>query len=103
MLDLEALVAMGGIEDLLRGLRTNAERGLSTEDPSTRIHEKYDLGSGASHSEISRPSGNIGTPTDDRSAFTASFGDWKRVYGEEYSAHAHQQDAFAANVGSHER
>ena len=90
---LEALIAMGGIKGLLRGLGTDAERGLSTDDASTRIHEKHDPGSGASHSEkphnnekppeivLTEPSGNVGTPTDDRSAFTASFEDRKRVYG----------------------
>jgi Ca2+-transporting ATPase len=89
---LEALIAMGGIQGLLRGLGTDAERGLSTEDASTR-HEKHGLGSGASHSEkshnnekppeivLTEPSGNIGIPTDDRSAFAASFDDRKRVYG----------------------
>jgi len=89
---LEALIAMGGIKGLLRGLGTDAAHGLSTEDASTRIHEKHGLGSGASHSEkshnekppeivLTEPSGNIGAPTDDRSAFMASFDDRKRVYG----------------------
>jgi len=87
---LESLVAMGGIDGLLRGLGTHPEHGLSTEDASTRHHEKH---VGVPHSEesqhhekppqivLTEPSGNIGSPTDDRSAFTASFEDRKRVYG----------------------
>jgi Ca2+-transporting ATPase len=93
---LDALIAMGGIEGLLRGLGTDAERGLSTEDAPTRNqekHEKHGLAFGAFHSEktyhhenppeivLTEPSGNVGPPTDDRSAFMASFDDRKRVYG----------------------
>ena len=90
---LEALVSVGGIKGLLRGLGTDAERGLSTEDASTRIQEIHGLGSGASHSEkshhhekppeivLTEPSGNVGAPSDDRSAFAASFDDRRRVYG----------------------
>lgn len=91
--NLEALAAMGGIEGLLRGLGTDAEHGLSTEDASTRNHEKHGVGLGAIHSEkthhhekppeivLTEPSGNIGPPPDDRSAFMASFEDRRRVYG----------------------
>ena len=52
---------MGGIEGLLRGLGTNAERGFSTrrrgkhEEPPEIV--------------LTEPSGNFGTLTDDRSAF----------------------------------
>jgi len=83
---LVALVTMGGVRGLLRGLGTDVERGLSTEDTSTRVHEKHGLGSGTSYEKpsevvLTKSSGNIGTPTDDQSAFTASFDDRKRVYG----------------------
>jgi len=86
---LESLTAMGGIQGLLRGLGTDPERGLSTEDASTR-HEKHvgvpDSEKSQHHEQppqivLTEPSGNIGAPTDDRSAFTASFDDRKRVYG----------------------
>ena len=77
---LEALVAMGGIEGLLRGLGTNAERSFSTEDASTRVHEKHEK---SPEIVLTEPSGSVGTPTDDRSAFTASFDDPKRVYGKD--------------------
>jgi Ca2+-transporting ATPase len=77
---LEALVAIGGIEGLLRGLETNAERRFSTEDASTRVHEKQET---SPEVVLTEPSGNVGTPTDDRSAFTASFDDRKCVYGKD--------------------
>jgi len=74
---LEALIAIGGVEGLLRGLGTNAERGFSSEDAWAKVHEKFP------EIVLTEPSGNVGTPTDGRSAFTASFDDPKRVYGKD--------------------
>jgi len=94
---LETLVSMGGIQGLLRGLGTDSGRGLSTADASTRNDDKHGAGLVTSHlhdsekshqSEkppeivLTEPSGNIGAPTDDGSAFNASFDDRTRVYGQ---------------------
>lgn len=65
ILDQKSFETLGGVEGLLRGLGTGAERGLSTEDASTRIHEKHEE---LPEIVLTEPSGNIGTPTDDRFA-----------------------------------
>jgi Ca2+-transporting ATPase len=87
---IQTLVSIGGIKGLLRGLGTDAEHGLSTADMSTRTQDKHDARVGASHPHdsekppeivLTEPSGNIAAPTDDGSAFNASFDDRKNVYG----------------------
>jgi len=102
----QTLVAFGGIDGIIRGLGTHAERGLTTE-PST---EKPRLGAGEGVSNrhdsekalqspssgagemsekvpnitLTEPSGNDATPTsgDDDTPHTGTMGDRRRVYGE---------------------
>ena len=77
---LQALVAIGGIEGFLHGLGTNTECGFSTGDASTRVHKKQEK---SPEIVLMVPSGNVGSPTNDRTAFTASFNDLKDVYGKD--------------------
>jgi Ca2+-transporting ATPase len=89
---IQCLLSLGGITGLLRGLGTNRERGLSTVDVTTRTHYKHG-GLGASHPHDSEKlpdnektheivlTETSGAPTDDGSAFNASFDDRKNIYG----------------------
>jgi Ca2+-transporting ATPase len=102
---LDTLIAIGGINGLLRSLGTNAEHGLSSKDA---LHEKGKLGAGlgASHRHesqetkqrhsvdlnekvpnivLTEPSGKLASPTDsddDSPAYHATLDDRRRVFGE---------------------
>ena len=99
----QTLVALGGIDGIIRGLGTHAERGLTTE-PSTEkprlgagegVSNRHDsekaLQSGAGETSekvpnitLTEPSGNDTTLTsgDDDTPHTGTMGDRRRVYGE---------------------
>ncbi|PPQ77122.1 hypothetical protein CVT25_010816 [Psilocybe cyanescens] len=102
--NLDALKSFGGIDGLLRGLGTDAERGLSSTDASTQAGDHHHHLSGASHKKesheqearhssdpeklpeivLTEPSGKLASPTesDDGSAITATLADRRRVFGE---------------------
>ena len=97
--DLGMLTALGGTDGIIRGLGTNADRGLTTtggKSPqgegqsvsqsrdSEKQTESSESGGGLPNIILTEPSGKEGLPSggDDNAPYTATVEDRKRVYGD---------------------
>ncbi|KAF9448305.1 calcium-transporting ATPase [Macrolepiota fuliginosa MF-IS2] len=91
--DIETLVKFGGTTGILRGLGTNPEHGLSTKS-LPRTGTSKSVASAKSKNDLptitlTEPSGLVREPSssEDHPAFSGTFDDRRRVYGENVLPH----------------